>query len=226
MMLSNIEWEMNILFEDSMITTLFIENKKYFRKLLLDLKRQIDGDDGPFTLSREGTELNISKSSLLINDILYLDPNNKVIQSKLINKLVDIANCNVDELYIVKKMLEKYYDNLIFSEHLSLTRVEGIDTKGLLKLGGFRFDIEDDDIIEELITYIEIVKEFLDLDLIILVNLHSIIDKDEKELFYNQIVSKKINVLCIESEIFEDYDIRRDKNRVYIIDQDMCELYN
>ncbi len=77
MKLINEDLNNEIVFEENKVNLLVIENKKKFVEFIQEIIKQINGDEGKFSLFDKNTELKIHDKIDIIKDIFDLDVNNK-----------------------------------------------------------------------------------------------------------------------------------------------------
>ena len=64
--------------------TLVVEDKKYFRRIVSAVYEQIQGAEGPITLSEDFKPAELNGNSLLVFDPFSIDPNGRKVQSKIV----------------------------------------------------------------------------------------------------------------------------------------------
>ena len=83
MKIINREWHRQIELKENVIHTLILENKVYYREIILELLRQHKGLEGNFILSEKNKEISFDKHSYFISDLFNIDINNKKILTKV-----------------------------------------------------------------------------------------------------------------------------------------------
>lgn len=222
--LANEEWNFEILFDEGSVHTIVIENKLYFRKIVNELCNQMNGQEGNFILSRNNQIIDIGKNSEFISDLLTINPNNKKITNKILSELVKIAYQEFDQTNYITTCLEKYFDSIVQNSIYELTSESELDIQNIIKLANFKISFDYSDLIDKLIVYIKSVREFLQIDTFFLVNIRNYFEVNELELFFNTMVSEKIDLICIESNYDMCKDVEKLVEKVYIIDKDLCEI--
>ena len=224
MMLAHPMFSKIIDFKNEMINILIIENQKFLTQLIEDIINQINGENGDFVLSEDFIPLDMQKHLEIIIDFFNLDINNKKVLTAIYNKIKKIAYD--DENYIKTENFKteafNYIETLINQTEYPLILDVQFDISGLLKLFDVKIEINSNTFLEKIIDYMSVLYEFLNRKCIVFVNLMSYLDISEIELLYKEIQYKKYNVLFIENSFrtkIGEYE------NIYIIDEDMCEIY-
>jgi len=211
-------------FKNEMINILIIENQKFLTQLIEDIINQTNGENGDFVLSEDFIPLDMQKHLEIIIDFFNLDINNKKVLTAIYNKIKKIAYD--DENYIKTENFKteafNYIETLINQTEYPLILDVQFDISGLLKLFDVKIEINSNTFLEKIIDYMSVLYEFLNRKCIVFVNLMSYLDISEIELLYKEIQYKKYNVLFIENSFrtkIGEYE------NIYIIDEDMCEIY-
>ena len=97
-----------------------------------------------------------------------------------------------------------------------------IDIKQLYKMMDLKVEENLDSYLEQILNYINVVREVFNTKLFIFVNLKDYISDEEYEEIYKYIQLNKINIFLIESKVpKESYNWEK----LWIIDEDLCEIY-
>jgi CRISPR type II-A-associated protein Csn2 len=221
---SNIEKE--FIFDDhNHIYEIIIENKKYYSKFLYDLYLQKEtGAETPFILSdRETYEpLNIIKTIEIIIDPLQINENNKTVQVALQKILKEKAS--EEDLYLKTNemvgLLNSYADFLIEAIGCSFEFSSGSNILSLIKALDIKIDIGNENYIERLFDYVNVIKSFTDVGLFVFAGLRNFLETQEFVEFCKMISYEKMNVIFIGSETYPAVESAK---RV-VIDSDLCEI--
>ena len=206
---------------DNMISTLVIEDKRQFRHLLYDLVAQSNGEAGLWVLGEDGKCLNLEKQLYVIRDPLNTDINSREILTKLQNQLIKTGNDFMQEIFDINQKIQNFYYSLENEYPYDIIHKQELSVQELVKMGGFNFYIENTGELIDLVSYIEVVQEFINPNLFVLVNLHAVTNVDERGILFKTLIEKKFSVLCLESSVDR---IEFDKNLEvrYILDKDFC----
>ncbi|WP_176686344.1 type II-A CRISPR-associated protein Csn2, partial [Peptoniphilus sp. oral taxon 386] len=211
--------------DKSNIIKLYIEDKKYFRKIITELNEQINGNIGKFIMSEDDREILISKNVDIIIDFLNTNPNNKKVINRLLSELTENAKIEYEKLNIIINQLNIFFDDLLFSGDFELEREDDIKVEELIKLGGFYFNFDYGNTIDRLISYMVVLRKYIGIKLFILINIEKILTVCEMKEFFEYCIMNEFKVLFIESgkADYENLDLKYIKR--YIIDEDLCDLY-
>lgn len=203
------------------ITTLVIEQPRFFRALLKDINQQIEGEKGSAVLSDEKRVLPFDRNAEIIDSFLNFQLSRKALLTKIANRLESTA---LDEDHYLQTMqltgrLEEYIlelaDDLpcnIYCAKMSIgviLRTVGVDVVD---------DAEND--LERLLNHMELTRELEHERLFILVNLRSYYPDEEVEAFFASALAHKFLILPVDSVAR-----RRLKNEQRItVDEDLCEF--
>ena len=206
---------------DDKVSTLVIEDKRQFRHLLYDLLAQSNGEAGLWVLGEDGKCLNLEKQLYVIRDPLNTDINSREILTKLQNQLIKTGNDFMQEIFDINQKIQNFYYSLENEYPYDIIHKQELSVQELVKMGGFNFYIENTGELIDLVSYIEVVQEFINPNLFVLVNLHAVTNVDERGILFKTLIEKKFSVLCLESSVDR---IEFDKNLEvrYILDKDFC----
>ena len=223
MKLINEDLNNEIVFEENKVNLLVIENKKKFVEFIQEIIKQINGDEGKFSLFDINTELKIHDKIDIIKDIFDLDVNNKKVLHKIYHELEELS---VDSEFLLEtKTMEsnllKYIYCLIEKYDYPLETTEGLDLKELFKLLSVKLSLCFSNKVEEILEYIDLVSNVLKKEIFILVNFHIFLEKDDIVALYRECFYKKIKLLFAESQ---KPDIINEEEKLFIIDNDLCEI--
>lgn len=198
-----------------------VENKCFFQALVREFLTLEEYGESEITFFEKYDE--VTKGVNVISDVFNLDVN----KTKNLTKLYS----NIKRDYITSEKYSKYLElsvqvneflnDIIKKYEYSLEYNSNIDVATILKMCNVKFVFEDKSIVEQIIDYIRIMKEFMDIKVFVFINLKSILSYDEIEELYKQIELDKINVLYIETQ---DYKVFQDKENKIIIDNDLCVI--
>lgn len=206
---------------DNMISTLVIEDKRQFRHLLYDLVAQSNGEAGLWVLGEDGKCLNLEKQLYVIRDPLNTDINSREILTKLQNQLIKTGNDFMQEIFDINQKIQNFYYSVENEYPYDIIHKQELSVQELVKMGGFNFYTENTGELIDLVSYIEVVQEFINPNLFVLVNLHAVTNVDERGILFKTLVEKKFPVLCLESSL-DSIEFDKNVEVRYILDKDFC----
>ena len=224
MKIINREWHRQIELKENVIHTLILENKVYYREIILELLRQHKGLEGDFVLSEKNKEIAFDKNSYFISDLFNIDINNKKVLTKVYATLQKQVEEDIVEYNQLTSVIKRYFERLVFNNNLDLEQDEEIDVMSLLKLGDFKIHFEESNYLEKIIKYMKVLIDLCGVKVIFLIGLHSIFNNNEIKQFYKEICLNKIKIVNIETQQFNDYSSEGYKELIYIFDKDNCEI--
>ena len=206
------------------VTVISFENRKVFRRMITEIDIQCEGGEGPWILNDNNKAFNLDKYGHMILNPLYVDVNSKSLLTKLQNQLAKEALLMTEEVADIVNRLHAFYYSLEFGYPLSIQHKLEIGTAELIKLGSFNFEFNRKGDIIDLMSYIEVVDTLLSPMLYIMVNLDLVLNDDELTVFYKNMLSRQLRLVCLTTGIFSKEKL--DKNIVngYILDNDFCVI--
>lgn len=204
------------------INTIVFENPFMYRTLIGEMIKSINGETTKWVLSDIGEEYNWKKDVYLVTDFFTLDFNNRTLLTKLQQRLANIAQESVGDLFDINGIIQKFLYTIEDAIPLNLVHNEDINALDLIKMAGVKIDEEAFDLIDQTISFVDVVMELLHPKLIVLLYSRSFMTHDELDLFFSTLLSKKIPVLCIEQALADQVQIVENKEVVYTIDSDYC----
>ena len=224
MKIINNNWQRQLVLEDNLIHTIVFEKKKYYRENILELIRQHKGYEGSFILSNNNKEVSFDKNSYFISDLFNIDINNKKIISKVYGELLKNVVEDIVEYNKITSHIREYFEILVFNNNLDLEYNDEIEANSLLKLGDFKIQFEESNYLEKLIKFLKVLVELCNIKVVFIVGLYRVFSVKEVEKIYKEVCLNKINIINIESEYQNIKKSDCYNEKVYIFDQDNCEI--
>lgn len=224
MKIINKNWQRKIEIEENTIYTLVFENKKYYRENIKELFSQHKGNEGNYIYSNDNKEIAFEKSSYIITDIFNIDINSKKILTKIYNSLLKEIIDDTVEYNELTTHIRAYFEKLIFNSPFEVEQGEEIDINSFLKLGDFRIHIEEDDILEKFIKFLKVLLQLFGINIIFIVGLHNVFTDEEIKEIYKEVCVNKISIVNIEYQQFDNISDENYIEKVYIFDEDNCEI--
>ncbi|WP_314727143.1 type II-A CRISPR-associated protein Csn2 [uncultured Veillonella sp.] len=224
---------MKLMYQDSIldfeishdkVTVISFEDCKVFRRMVTELDIQCDGGEGPWILNDNDKAFSIDKYSHIILNPLYVDVNSKTLLTKLQNQLSKEALLMTEEVADIVNRLHAFYYSLEFGYPLSIQHKLEIGTAELIKLGSFNFEFNRKGDIMDLMSYIEVVDTLLSPMLYIVVNLDLVLNDDELNAFYQNILSRQLRLVCLTTGFLNKEKLDKSLINGYILDNDFCVI--
>lgn len=224
---------MKLMYQDSIldfeifhnkVTVISFEDRKVFRRMVTELDVQCDGGEGPWILNDNDKAFSIDKYSHIILNPLYVDVNSKTLLTKLQNQLSKEALLMTEEVADIVNRLHAFYYSLEFGYPLSIQHKLEIGTAELIKLGSFNFEFNRKGDVMDLMSYIEVVDTLLSPMLYIMVNLDLVLNDDEINVFYQNILSRQLRLVCLTTGSLNKEKLDKSLINGYILDNDFCAI--
>ncbi len=208
-------------FEEGYVNCLVIENQKLFSSLIEDIYNQIEGNEGFSVLSLNYTPVDMSKYAELITTFIPFDMNRKTLLNKILSALEKTAldEGNYYKTTMLLSNIESYISDLTYELPCQID-CNRMTVSSLLKFAGIHISGEVGNSIENIVDYMELVREFEKDKLFIFVNMRSYFENQAMAEFFKTVIFHKYKVLLIDG--FEHQKLDNEKR--VIIDSDLCEI--
>lgn len=203
------------------VQTLVVESPVFLREFLLDISGQMQGEEGRAALSENNTVLEFSKYAELMDDPIGFELNRKTLLNRIAAAMEREA-FEPDNFMETEKVLrdtELLLDRLAFSFPCDVVYSK-LSISSLIRAVGLELRDEYDDLLERMIDYMELVREFDRDKLFITVNLRSFFSDNEVSAFIDTVLSHEFRVLMLESH---DAALLPNERRL-TVDADLCEF--
>ncbi|MCJ0596250.1 type II-A CRISPR-associated protein Csn2, partial [Enterococcus cecorum] len=180
-------------------------------------------NEGKFVLSDENEILSFKKDMSLILSPLEIDYNDKKFINELFKEIKDIVQSGelYEEYVFVKSELVKLMERISESIDYPLQYSEDLEVSSLLKMMQVKFDFQDTNYFERLITFVQLSQRLLRKKLLIFVNLSSFLSENQLVELEKIAKYEQIKILLINS-----YQLNYSFSyKWYIIDVDGSEIY-
>lgn len=224
---------MKLMYQDSIlefevlrdkVTVVSFENRKVFRRMVTELDIQCDSGVGPWILNDNDNDkaFNLDKYSHIILNPLYVDVNSKSLLTKLQNQLTKEALLMTEEVADIVNRLHAFYYSLEFGYPLSIQHKMEMGAAEIIKLGSFNFEFNRKGDVMDLMSYIEVVDTLLSPMIFIIVNLDLVLNDDEINAFYQNMLSRQLRLVCFTTGSFNREALDKSLINRYILDNDFC----
>ena len=204
------------------ISTLVIENIELFRIILEDINKERLKELNDFKLYNDNyEEIDINKNIILINNLILLDLNERVILNSLYKEVKEEIMVNYyKEFDKLEKDINEFIKNAIFNNNYNLTYDCSLNIEDLLKISSLKFN-QEDNIVDKFLSYLDLVKDYLKIKTIILINSRNYFTDEEYKNLFEEVKRKDISLLFIENY---NNRVSFSSEKLYIIDSNLCEL--
>lgn len=207
--------------ENGRFNSIIVENQNYYYQLVRDLKLQMDGKEGGWTLSNNDKPLVVSKNIEMFIDYFDINCNHKTIITKIINALEKTASDNeyIDDTLQLLADVERYIYNLS-EDYEIMIDCDKVTISQLLKAMGITVHIDSEELTEVLYTYMQIFRQFVGDRLFVFVNMRSYVSDIQFDEFIKTIINHGYQAIFLENK---EYPTLENERRL-IIDEDLCEI--
>ncbi len=204
MILKLFPYENEINFENEKVNVLEIKNKKLFLNLCKSFYTHSLYNSGVecIKLFENDKLLNMSKNIIVITDIFKIDFNDKSILNKLYDSIEQFLNINVD---IKNGIATKYtaltqlFEEVLYDFDFEVQLNFDFNVKKFLKHLSLKVKVnENDEIINNIFLFIDIVSQFNLCSILVFVNLKKFFEDNEILEIYKYSKYKKLNILLLE----------------------------
>ena len=129
-----------------------------------------------------------------------------------------------EEVADIVNRLHAFYYSLEFGYPLSIQHKLEISTAELIKLGSFNFKFNRTGDIMDFMSYIEVVDTLLSPMVYIMVNLDLVLNDDEINAFYHNMLSRQLRLVCLTTGSFDKENLDKSLINGYILDNDFCVI--
>ncbi len=201
--------------------SLIVENPSEFYNLTNQLFEQTNGGEGDFVLSDKTKILDINKTCLFIYDYYGDIFNTKKITNIINNKctmflktndfLREFSKINSIMLSINEKFVDGFSNNIKFSDNFTY--------EDFIKISNYKLE-KGSNLVENLLDYVTFFVENANVNVLIFVNLFSVLNEEQLNDFVTQLKYMQVNILLIDSnQTHKLKDVE-----TIIIDKDLCVI--
>ena len=122
----------------------------------------------------------------------------------------------------LKQSIIEYFEKINLELMLPVEIDTEFDITSIFKMLDVRFSEKDCELVESINIISTILRDLTGNKLIVLVNLINYLSEEEIEILYRDLYYNKYSVLLIENKWNR---IKRENEKVFIIDDDLCEIY-
>lgn len=204
------------------IYNLIIENKKFFRECVVDLKNQQEGGEGKFILQNDaGDPINTSSHIQVITDLFSISLHQKNILNKVIKNLEEEISLSSYELKLNEtiELLSNYIkyagNSLGINIEFQKNNLDSI-------LHAMDISIQSSNqanLLEQLLDYMDLTCRSVE-DAFVIVNAYSLFTREEIEQFIYNCQNKELQIFFVENRYYTHIPPASS----VIIDEDLCGL--
>lgn len=221
MILKYRSWEMEI--DITSFTTLVIEEPLSYRQFVSNLWRQASKEPGDIYLFDGTEEKNFSQVFFFVPSPFANDINEKKIINALYQSIeADVQQSHWKSFQELQRQQNEFLEQIAFHSSTAIHWEQSPAIKDFLKYMKLGFVSWDEEPLAAWYQYLKIVQEYLRPHAIVVIGLRSCVNDQELEQFIHEMELLELPVLTIE-RWHGGNPVRGEK--IYIIDQDLCEIY-
>lgn len=214
------ELEQQLVFPENKVNVLVIERKELFRKMIQELDKQINGEDGGFVLSDNNKTMKIDKEVCLILNPFALDINSRKALTGLYNELgkQGLNEENYLKTCRLKGQIAEYIYDLLNQADYALKFQDDFNLQSLFKALEVEFEAGEENFLEGLVYFMDVCSKFQKKKILAFVNLKTYLTNDDLQKFYKEAFYRKMHLLLLENSIEQELA----EEVVCIVDDDLC----
>ena len=208
-------------FSAKTVTGIIIENPQMLYKFLSDMRETIEGHAERIVLSNDNVTMDFAKNTELLTDFIRFDLNQKTLLSKIMASLDKISENEkfYDKSQQLLAHIESHFMEMTIDFPCDLT-YEKLNMLSVIKTMGVSL-IDDYSCLEEkLLAYMDLVRDFLNKKLFILVNCRGFIPYHQMQKFVDTALQREHELIFIDNMLYP----KLIQEKRLIIDEDLCEI--
>lgn len=207
---------------DDKINTIIIENTIEYRKIVNSFINELNIKDGNILLSKDIELLMPDKYLFTFYDYFSFDIN-KYALNKFYKKLKEISMLEYSsETSNLKNKIEEYVYKITKEYDLYLDISCYLDIIEILKSLNVKIKQYDKLSLDKIINYMNIISEIFNIKHFVFISVKNYFTEKEILDFYKYIIYNEFNVVLVEPNNVKTIQT---KEKTYIIDKDLCEIY-
>ena len=204
---------------ENKITTIVIENPSVMSKVIRDISRQVNGEDGEWVLSEQDKIFSVEKSSMFLDNPLMVNSNEKRILTRLYKELSEQANTLMYEEYTqINSYIVSFLEKLLDTVPYHLDMEVDMNLTGMLKLYGVKMESDGVSVLEVLIDYLRALSSICNIHVVFILNIKQFLTIEEVQQLYEFCFYEKMYLINLEGQ--KNYNLEQEK--CVIIDKDLC----
>lgn len=197
--IAHIHLETPLVISSEHVQLLIVENPSEFFSFVSDMDRQMCGEEGVFSFSRDGEIIAPSKYGAMILDVFHFDLNDKKILNLLYKQLE--ASTFGEKVTFFNELNAKavtLFEELSYCVPFSLEYNEP-QPSDYFKAAGVKFAMEYSSLEEKIVCYINALIELKKCEFFVFVNLKSVLCDEKLKQIYEHCAVEQVGLLLIES---------------------------
>lgn len=213
------KYGMELILEETQISTLVIENPVVLCDMLQDLANQINGNEGEWIFSEADKVFSLAKNCIFVSNPLGVDCNEKRIITKLYKELDENVKSIMHEQYCeLNSNIVRFMEQLLNTVPYHLDMELIMDAVAVLKAYDVRIMTDTREPLERLVDYLRAISSICGIRVVFVLNLKQFFSREQVSQLYEFCFYEKIYLINIEG--IKNYILKEEK--YVIIDKDLC----
>lgn len=206
---------------ENVIPVLVAEHPVLFRRFVLSLGRQAEGENGEFILSLDYEPLDCGEHLQVIRDYTALSVDNRKLQNRFQALLQSVVRDELQEQTDhLQQMIVDYLQTVITAIEYPISFSGGEYVSPLLKALKCQPVLEGEEPLEQLFHYLTLYHGLLKNQCFVLVGAHCYFSREELEELYRMAGYQKWRLLLLEPCAV----VPLPNEEICLLDRDLCEL--
>lgn len=203
------------------VTGIIIENPSMLFRFLADMRETVEGQVEKIVLSSDNKIVDFSKNVELLTDFIRFDLNQKALLSKIMTSIDQISQSDkfYDKSQQILARIESHIMELTIDFPCEFA-YEKLNMLSVIKAMGISLTDDYFCLEEKLLAYMDMVRDFLNKKLFILVNCRGFIPCHQMQDFVNTALQREHEILFVDNMSYP----RLLQEKRLIIDEDLCEI--
>ena len=210
-----------LVFTENHTNSLVIEAPVELRRIMAELRSQINGDRGRFVLGIDHEPAELSRLAVMVSDPLELDLNARKLSARLMQEVLRAAGTRETQVRNLLLEINSLAAGISMDLDNDITYTPLEDPEGLLRLLDYHPDWDALSMPEQLLGYMRLQRAYFGKRLFILYGLKAVLTREELNGLLRSIRYEKLDVLLLDA--FQR-DIPAEGEELTIIDEDLCIL--
>ncbi len=200
-----------------------IESPKVYRKFLLELMNQINGDGECLTLKNEDKEIDLAKAAALIKNPVFWEIDEKKV-SNVVQKDI-VASLGEERIAEYNNLLADIYrwmNSICLDYSLPISYETELPVSSFLKAFSVSSSTPNEDFLEQFVADIIRISSVFKKNVFFVVNAHDVFDENEIETIFQELKRNEISIVFVSAHKPGGYSA---SEKVVLIDSDLAELH-
>lgn len=212
-----------IIIDNNSLLNVVIENQKVFRKFLTQLVDDLDNGGEYFAFYKDGKEVPISKNLFLIMNPLFLELDEKKINTVIQKDLVKTISEEQETQYKeIMANLCKWLNDVRLNSSVEIQFDDEMPMNTIFKNFNLSLIDRNGNDIEYFVERIKAVSQVFNIRYFVFVDLHCYFNKEEIDIIFNELLKHDIYFIIVSSQKSTDF---LPCERHIIIDNDLAEIH-